>query len=288
MEEWKRPSVGIGSVLLLIVAIALLQAPYGQAQGGVQEQIAALEANVAALEQKLQYVSVSGTDMVIEGANLHVRNGLGATNGNPANPSATSPGDIYANSVGNLIVGYNEAGFNQGGVRGGSHNIVVGAYNDYGSVGGLVAGRLNTVTGAYASVTAGSRNTASGTGACVTGGQSNTASGSNACVVGGLSNEATFLWATVTGGQDNVASGDSSSISGGVLNVATTSYASVTGGRNNQALAQYSAVNGGQNNIASARFAAVGGGAGIKQATLEGWSAGSLGSAIFVGRFRSP
>ena len=133
------------------------------------------------------YVSVSGTEMYITGANLNIRNGLGATDGGG-----------FTNGLGNLIVGYNENPDN--GSRVGSHNVVVGHDNAYSSYGGLVAGHRNLISGPYASVSGGQGNIASGFATAVSGGFSNTASATSAAVSGGASNTASGLFATVSGG----------------------------------------------------------------------------------------
>ena len=44
------------------------------------------------------------------GINVQVVNGLGATNGNPADPSSLDPLQTNVNGLGNLILGYNEFG----------------------------------------------------------------------------------------------------------------------------------------------------------------------------------
>ena len=75
----------------------------------VQNRILTLQDQVMALQQKTRYVSVSGTEMYVAGANLHIVNGLRATNGNPLDPDAVSPFLTNTNGLGNLIIGYNEA-----------------------------------------------------------------------------------------------------------------------------------------------------------------------------------
>ena len=87
---------------------------------------------------------VGGTTKTIrvEGVNLQIVNGLGATNGNPANPVSTIEADVVTNGLGNLIVGYNELVGDQLG-RVGSHNVVLGIGNDHLSFGGLVSGAEN-------------------------------------------------------------------------------------------------------------------------------------------------
>src|SRR5262245_38402709 len=85
---------------------------------------------VKALEDKLAHFATQTIDglpsVVFDGVNVHIRNGLGATNGSPQNPSSTDPGVVRTNGLGNLIVGYNELRGAEGGgdTRTGSHNVV--------------------------------------------------------------------------------------------------------------------------------------------------------------------
>lgn len=122
--------------------------PPGPDQSGriaeLESQITALSADVAALKALLQHFSRSGNDVIIEGANLHVRSGSGSTDG-------------PINGLGNLVVGYNELrGSND--VRSGSHNVIVGSRNNYSSYGGFVAGFENAVSAAFANVVGGRHN----------------------------------------------------------------------------------------------------------------------------------
>lgn len=180
---------------------------------------AALDGRLSDVEAKTQYVSVSGTEMFITGANLHIVNGTGATN--------------TTNGLGNLIVGYNATGRSDGDVRTGSHNIIAGDLNNYSSYGGLVVGILNTISGQFACVSGGLLNTASGNYSSVSGGGNNKASGNQSSVSGGLLNTAGGANASVSGGQLNSASAGGSSVSGGLSNAATGSNASVSGGVGN-------------------------------------------------------
>jgi hypothetical protein len=118
--------------------------------------IAALTARVAALEATLAGVSRSGNQIVIEGANLHIRSGSGATDG-------------PVNGLGNLIIGYNELR-GAGDDRSGSHNLIVGREHNYSAYGGVVAGLRNGVSAAFASVTGGRDNVSGGAHATVGGG----------------------------------------------------------------------------------------------------------------------
>lgn len=92
------------------------------------------------LSKRLRCISSesNGGDLIIEGCNLHVQNGLGRS-------SAT-------NGKGNLIIGYNE--LEDSGVvpeRRGSHNVIVGPQHQYTSVGSIISGKSHTVTGMYSS-----------------------------------------------------------------------------------------------------------------------------------------
>jgi hypothetical protein len=62
---------------------------------------------------------------------------------------------------------------------------VIGPGHRYTGDGGLVAGRLNTISGEGATVTGGSGNVASGLGASVSGGAGNTGGGRDMVIIGG-------------------------------------------------------------------------------------------------------
>src|SRR5262249_12370181 len=130
---------GLAAVLALLVVVGLVpQAGHAQLT---------LDQRVAALEAKLQHLTVSGTAMIFTGVNLFLRNGAGTTN--------------TANGLGNLILGYDELrplnpnGTNPN-LRTGSHNLVVGSRNNYRSYGGIVAGYQNEISAGFASVIGGS------------------------------------------------------------------------------------------------------------------------------------
>jgi hypothetical protein len=105
------------------------------------------------------------------------------------------------------------------GDRAGSHNLVLGRFNQFSrtAFGGLVAGETNLISNAVATVTGGNLNAATGPDAAVTGGQANTASGWGTSVSGGNGNTASGLFDSVSGGFINTASGGYASVSGGVL-----------------------------------------------------------------------
>ncbi|UCD85767.1 MAG: hypothetical protein JSU92_06120 [Deltaproteobacteria bacterium] len=182
----------------------------------LEKQVAAQQAEIADLQassaiQLNPYLTISsaminglaGPHVILDGVNLHIRNGSGATS--------------TINALGNLLVGYNEEprGLSSGD-RGGSHNLIVGIQHNYSSYGGLVAGYGNTVSGEASSISGGRYNTASGKFSSIGGGDSNTASGQ---------------YSSVSGGAYNTASGKASSVSGGIVNMARGFYATVSGGQ---------------------------------------------------------
>ena len=232
--------------------------------------IADILRRLAELEEKLARVSVSedGNDIYVTGANLHIRNGEGATD--------------TVNSLGNLIIGYNEFEGPGRPSRWGSHNVVIGRDHSHTSYGGFVAGKHNIISAPYASVTGGSNNVASGDYASVSGGYYNSATGLHASVNGGNANEATSFYACVSGGRSNTASGAGSSVSGGASNTANSESSSVSGGNGNAASGTWSSVSGGSYNTASGSCSFVAGG-GVLYSQTDGNVAFGLCSAILGG-----
>jgi trimeric autotransporter adhesin len=276
---------------------ASMYATAGGAPGAsaeLEQRVAELEVAVEILSAQLEaiqanpalalgsYVSVStdtineliGPHVIITGANVHVRDGSGATF------SGNTPTTGIPTGLGNLIVGYNEDAFGNIDLgtedRTGSHNLVVGMLHSYTSYGGVVAGYRNTsgdsfasafglnnqATGDFSIVVGGSSNTASGTTSTVSGGLRNVASGFRASISGGIDNTASGPGASVSGGSGNTASEEISSISGGFRNTASGQNSSVSGGSLNTASGIYSHVSGGGTNVASGANASVSGGGG--------------------------
>jgi len=223
---------------------------------------AELEARIVALEAKLAYLTVnagtinglSGPHVIFSGANVHIRNGTGTTNGT-------------VNGTGNVIVGYNEAPSSP--IRGGSHNVLIGSRHNYSSYGGLVAGEENTVSGISSTVSGGRKNVASGFMSSVNGGINNTASGTYSSISGGgndssqQGNIASGYLSSVSGGAGNTASGQNSSVSGGNGNTAGGVDSSVYGGERNRVNGRMGSMIGGYNNTANGEYSAVFGGTNI-------------------------
>lgn len=268
-----------------------------QCKGGEEGPVAwvdyatfkALEDRVAALESSLaplaQHVSVNpdsvnglpGPHVTFSGVNVWIQSGSGATDDNAG-------GDpLLLSGLGNLIVGYN-ASRNPGepDLRSGSHNLIVGDQNDFTSWGGVVFGSRNSIKGDYAVVSGGGGNEARASRSSVTGGGSNVVAGRSASITGGAGNWVSGDNASVSGGQGNYATGTGSSVSGGRYNQASGPQASVCGGLFNYATANYSSVSGGNHNRAEGNSSSVSGGFQITQATMYGWSAGSVGATTLT------
>src|SRR5437870_2701652 len=126
----------------ILVMVCSLSWPMAQASAQLTSD------QVTALQNLLKCVSVQGTDLIVKGCNVHIRNG---------DPSEKT--DVK-NGLGNLIIGYNAP--TPGQDRTGSHNLVIGDEHTYSSTGGLVAGFQNRLFGSSASVTGGFDNTAGG------------------------------------------------------------------------------------------------------------------------------
>jgi hypothetical protein len=193
---------------------------------------------------------VAGPNVVIEGANLHVRSGSGVTD------DAGTP-----TGLGNVIIGYNEvASGQQAGDRDGAHNLVMGRGNLFTGAAGIVAGEDNQISGELASVLGGRSNQSTGQHAVVGGGSFNRATGDESVVSGGVSNLAVGFRSAASGGAQNTANGVAASISGGSGGVASGFAASVTGGQGGAAAGDNAIVVGGGSNVANGNKAVVGGG----------------------------
>lgn len=231
--------------------------------GPVNANFSCLQDRIAALEEKLQYLSVvqgavnglPGPHVMITGANLHVRSGA----------SSTSEGDCGAtggncSGRGNLVIGYDEPRQTGAPIRSGSHNLIIGSGHNFSSHGGFVAGLNNTLTWRSASIAGGTGNQASGTASSIAGGSNNGVYEYAASIAGGRNNVAGEQFATVAGGCGNRAGGDlshpsncdlssplkplgeASAVAGGINNLAALAGQTVAGGiqvSNQDPAAQY-------------------------------------------------
>ncbi len=126
----------------------------------VETRLGALESSggssTAALSRLSEVLSVdSGGDLFLDGVNLWIRSGAGAT-------------DAAPNGKGNLILGYSESYGTE--ARTGSHTFIVGPYHSWTAAWGIVAGEQN---GLYAD------------GGALIGGFGNTVTHANAVDAGG-------------------------------------------------------------------------------------------------------
>jgi len=259
-----------------------------------QQAIGELSASNAALASKLGCVLKfsSPHDFVVDGCNLHVRNGAGRTD--------------TTNRYGNLIIGYNR---NEQATRTGSHNLVLGDLNEYRSYSGIVSGVQNTLGGPNATILGGGLNSANASGAAIVGASTATADG-NVAIVGGLRgygspeahfgvviggnedsvtapqavvvagtfNEASGFNALACGGNENVASGGSSTACGGSQNRGSGNNSFVAGGAMNAAPGLDSTVTGGTQNAAQGLTSTVTGGhnCATNAAETDKWAVGFM------------
>jgi len=233
-----------GIAAAIAVAGALLFSPSERTAiaQGPPASLATLTNRIEALEAKTQFMRVSGGELFIENTNVHIRNGLGATNGNPSDPA--NPNNYRVNGLGNLIIGY-QASHPLGNFRTGSHYLIVGDRHNYTRYGGILVGFSHVSTGAYGSVSGGIANRAEGHYSSLSGGSGNAANGHAASVTGGVVNFASGSYATVSGGTQNHAANEAAAISGGAFNLSIAFASSVSGGVQNTASGNYSTVSGG-------------------------------------------
>ncbi len=238
-----------------------------------------LQAEINALKALLAGVNRNGSTINFDGVNVQIRNGLGATNGNPGDPESLT--DTTVNGLGNLVIGYNESHRNCSGLhcvlfKSGSHNVVIGHGHAYNSFGGFVAGQDNKSDAPYSTVSGGLFNDALGDHASVVGGTGNDAIGAKSTVLGGATNNAEAIQSSVSGGINNIADGINASVLGGQGNMASNTSATVSGGVNNNADGVWSSVSGGRNNTASGTGSTVSGGEDRTAADEYDWVAGAL------------
>lgn len=218
----------------------------------LQAEVASLQNEVDSLEAGLvpglaNYVTVD-TDagqVVFSGANVHINNGLSSS--------------YDTNGLGNLIVGFNEPSPNVELERSGSHNLIMGATNDYTGASSIVTGQSNKMYGTEGIVT-GVNNVVTGIRSAVIGGNNNSAGGEMCVVIGGQSNDAIGSSAAIIGGNDNTASGVHSLVAGGTLNTASGSWDAVLGGELSTTTGLKSTIAGGYNNTAEASHSVIFGG----------------------------
>ncbi len=186
------------------------------AQKTTTTAIASLTSNVTTLNTKTKYLT-TGVDRngypasYFTACNVYIQDGLGSTSGMPTDPIDLG---LYhngplprTNGLGNLIIGYNEPqafhapGGTVTGQYTGSHNLIVGAGNQYSSFGAIVGGQVNYSDAPYGSILNGYQDECSGSVSTITAGVYNLATGVLSSVGGGYNNSASGVNSTVSGGE---------------------------------------------------------------------------------------
>ncbi len=186
------------------------------------------------------------------GVNVQVVNGEGVT--------------ASTNGEGNIVIGYDENPTNR--AQTGSHNLIVGPWQQYTSYAGIVSGSYNAIEAEGAAAIGGYNNDADGGRAVVTGGEGNVAYGFASAVSGGSYSSAAGKWSSISGGEAGQSSGEASSITGGKQNYAVGKYSTVGGGEENWAEDSESSVDGGYKNKAAAEFSGIFGSKDLKTSNL--------------------
>ncbi len=186
------------------------------AQKTTTTAIASLTSNVTTLNTKTKYLT-TGVDRngypasYFTACNVYIQDGLGSTSGMPTDPidfGMFGYGPLpRTNGLGNLIIGYNEPqafhapGGTVTGQYTGSHNLIVGAGNQYSSFGAIVGGAVNYSDAPYGSILDGYQDECSGSVSTITAGVYNLATGVLSSVGGGYNNSASGVNSTVSGGE---------------------------------------------------------------------------------------
>jgi|GEM_PF-610514 len=251
------------AIALVVGAISLSALKPAGADGGsgptlasLQQEINGLQAQINKVIQKTRFMFSDGDKKTttFTGCNVYIQSGSGSTD------DGTSTGSGTLTGLGNLIIGYNAFRTDGTDGRPGSHNLILGDGNAYGSYGGLIAGSYNAIAGPYAVITGGYGNISNGLNSSVIGGSNNKAEGDYSSISGGQYNIANGNYASVSGGNTNTASGEWASVLGGAQNTASNFYTSVSGGYVNTASGLSASVSGGSDNLASGAWASVSGG----------------------------
>lgn len=227
-----------------------------------------LEAQVRALEDLLAGVRVEGGRMILDGLNLHIRNGAG-------------PND--RDGSGNLVLGYDEGGVN--GI--GSHNVVIGPGHEYTGQAAFVSGTDHVATAWYSSLLGGERNTTVIVGAVCVGGADNVADAGWSAALGGRGNRASGLHALAAGGIQAYAFGAGSAVLGGENGAAIGAHSAVRGGIQGRAEGVCATTSGGSSARASGDHASAIGGRfaraiGGRSVALGGFAGQAQGNSAVV------
>ena len=152
----------VDATLAELDALAAVVAEFGDTPSGC------VPADLLALDAALS-IDAAG-DLVLDGVNLYVRSGAGATDATP-------------NGKGNLLLGYAEGTGSE--ARTGSHTLVAGTGLDWRARWGLVLGTDHILTGDGGALLGGDGNSVSGTGGVAVGGYQDVVTHLNAVTAAG-------------------------------------------------------------------------------------------------------
>ena len=162
-----------------------------------------LDSRLDSLEGTFSGAWRNGDTLILDGMNLQIRNGAGATH--------------TSNARGNLIIGYNHLAGWTSHYQDGSHYLVIGDNHTFRAYGGIVAGDFNRSFGSHATILSG---------------HGNIARGNYATIVGGAGHNADAYESTIVGGSDHYTWGDHSTVVGGASNTSQSPFSTVAGGDN--------------------------------------------------------
>jgi len=213
-----------GTVNLDLASIPLFQQTLLNLTNAVSA-INQLLTRISVLEAKLAKVTVTATDMFIDGLNLHIRNGNDGT----------------ANSLGNVIIGYDNSSAPN--TKNGSHNLVMGSFNTYTNAQyGIVSGEYNTIIGPHNIILTGYSNTVNGS--------FNAAISSSSALIdsGSYNSHLSSYFSTITGNDPQ-------------FPASNPTYNSIITGTNNKIRAgQYNSILSGSSNTMAGIFSSIVGG----------------------------
>lgn len=260
----------------MLLALALLSAPALAApplpirMTAAEHDIDDLQARVAALEALLAHASLDDDgnlvirgSLFVDGGNLHVQDGTGATY------SESGAG----NGLGNVIIGYDE---DNGDEKSGSHNLVVGPYHSYAFAGNVVGGYDNAVSATAAAVLGGYGNQVGGDQSVALGGTYLTVDGYHSAAIGGNMNSVSGPNSVSLGGFSIDLDGDNSVTVAGFDNTLSSDNAAIVAGDHHHLSGSWAAILGGSAHDVSGTSAVAAGG---DHATVAGTDASTFGGS---------
>lgn len=235
---------------------------------GFSSDLADLQGRVSTVEDVTTPMTLTTIDgypsIVVEGVNIHLRNGLGGTNTD--------------NGLGNLVLGYNESRADPAdNIRTGSHIVVTGREQNYEGSAGFLGGYQNTLNADYGSILSGFSNENYGLGSAVVGGLFN--------IAGHPNDPNESFYSVVVSGYNNLGLGRGAGILAGQNNVTRGLYSAIVSGTSNQTSGTRSCIVSGFSNVANGRNSVIVGG-GISTTGVFG-DTGLGNAAVVVGGYRN-